>query len=245
MEWKKIRAWLILMVLAVDLFLAGNLLRQGLAVRKNERDAVQDAVAVAQSRGVDMELASVMSLPDNMTAWLAQRSGPLESAAALALLGPVQHEVPGGGVAIYTGTEGQMIFRRGGAVELDGRWDGTDGTTCAQLLREAGFAVDETLMLQDGDRLEVTQRFEGYPVFNSRLVCQFGNGRLLAEGRWLLTEEPQETGSGRSRAQLVLTLCDLLEERQATPVALQAGYCLISEDGQSLTLEPVWAAETD
>ncbi|MBR5537622.1 MAG: hypothetical protein IKU58_06950, partial [Clostridia bacterium] len=87
MEWKKIRAWLILMVLAVDLFLAGNLLRQGLAVRKNEHDAVRDAVTVAQSRGVAIDLDTVMDLPETMTVWQAQRSEPLESAAAQALLG--------------------------------------------------------------------------------------------------------------------------------------------------------------
>ena len=84
MEWKKVRAWLILMVLAVDLFLAGNLLRQGLAVRKNEHDAVQDAVIVAQSRGVNIDLVSVMDLPEKMTVWQAQRSEQQESAAALA-----------------------------------------------------------------------------------------------------------------------------------------------------------------
>lgn len=245
MEWKKIRAWLILMVLAVDLFLAGNLLLQGLAVRQHERDAVQDAVAVAQSRGVNIAPETVMSLPESMNVWQAQRSEQMESAAALALLGPVQAENPGGGVSIYTAETGRMIFRRGGAVELDGLWNGTDSLNVAEALRNAGFAVDETLLLQEPDRLEVTQRFEEYPVFNSRLTCRLENGRLLAEGRWMLAGEPEETGSGRSRAQLVLALCDLLESRGAVPTALQAGYCLLSEDGQNLTLEPVWAAETD
>lgn len=245
MEWKKIRAWLILMVLAVDLFLAGNLLRQGLAVRQHEREAVQDAVAVAQSRGMNIPAEAVMALPEKMTVWQAQRSEQQERAAAQALLGTVQSENPGGGVSIYTGEAGQMIFRRGGAVELDGLWNGTDSMTVADVLLNAGFAVDETLLLQQPDRLEVAQRFEDYPVFNSRLTCRLDNGRLLAEGRWMLAEEPEELGSGRSRAQLVLALCDLLESRQAVPTALQAGYCLLSEDGQSLTLEPVWAAETD
>ncbi|MBR5538120.1 MAG: hypothetical protein IKU58_09485, partial [Clostridia bacterium] len=155
------------------------------------------------------------------------------------------HEAPGGGVAIYIGEDGQMIFRRGGALELDGPWNDADGASVADALRAAGFAVDETLMRQEAGLLEVTQRFEEYPVFNSRLTCRLENGRLLAEGRWMLAGEPEDTGSGRSRAQLVLALCDLLESRQAVPAALRAGYCLLSEDGQSLTLEPVWEAETD
>ena len=45
---------------------------------------------------------------------------------------------------------------------------------------------------------------------------------------------------------LVLALCDLLEVWQVTaPETVQAGYYLQGEDAQSLTLEPVWAVETE
>ena len=142
MEWKTIRRWLILMVLAVDLFLAGNLLRQGLSVLHNERQAVQDAVAVAQTRGVDISAEAVLRLPTDMTLWQASRSEELENTAALALLGPVQREAPGGGVAIYTADKGQMVFRRGGAVELNGLWDQPlDAASCTAALESAGFAA--------------------------------------------------------------------------------------------------------
>lgn len=246
MEWKKIRSWLIVMVLAVDLFLAGNLLLQGLAARQNERQAVQDAVAVAQSRGVEISLEAVLRLPEEMTLWQAQRSDQLEGAAAQALLGTVQRETPGGGVAIYTGETGQMLFRRGGALELDGPWNGTafDAAACVEALKNAGFAVEDVQAQQTEDQVQLIQRYEGLPVFNSLLTCQFAENRLLLEGRWMLTNEPVASGTGFSRAQLVLTLCDLLESRQTALQEVQAGYCLLSEDGQSLTLEPVWAVDT-
>ncbi len=246
MEWKKIRAWLIIMVLAVDLFLAGNLLLQGLAVRQNERQAVQDAVAVAQSRGVNISPEAVLRLPEEMTLWQAQRSDQMENAAALALLGAVQRETPGGGVAIYTGETGQMLFRRGGALELDGPWNWAefDAATCVELLKNAGFALEDAQAQQTGDQVQLTQRYDGCLIFNSRLTCRKQDGRLLLEGRWMLTNEPAAAGTGLSRAQLVLTLCDLLESRQTVLEDVQAGYCLLSEDGQSLILEPVWAADT-
>lgn len=246
MEWKKIRAWLILMVLAVDLFLAGNLLRQGLAARQNEREAVLDAVSVAQSRGVDISAEAVLRLPEEMTLWQAQRSDQLESAAAQALLGEVRREAPGGGVAIHTGESGQMIFRRGGAVELDGPWTWPefDAATCLEALGNAGFAVEDALSAQTGGAMELTQQYEGCPVFNSRLTCRSETGRFLLEGRWLLADEPAAAGVGMSRAQMVLNLCDLLESLQTALREVRAGYYLLSEDGQSLTLEPVWAADT-
>jgi len=246
MEWRKIRSWLIVMVLAVDLFLAGNLLLQGLAVRQNERQAAQDAVAVAQGRGIEISLEAVLRLPEEMTLWQAQRSDQLEGAAAQALLGTVRRESPGGGVAIYTGASGQMLFRRGGALELDGPWTGTafDAATCVEVLENAGFALDEAQTLQTDGQVQLTQQYAGYPIFNSRLTCQNGEGRLQAEGRWMLTGEPVAADTSLSRAQLVLTLCDLLESRQTALREVQAGYCLLSEDGQSLTLEPVWAVDT-
>ena len=245
MEWKTIRRWLILMVLAVDLFLAGNLLRQGLSVLHNERQAVQDAVTVAQTRGVDIAAEAVLRLPADMTLWQASRSEELENAAALALLGPVQREAPGGGVAIYTADKGQMVFRRGGAVELNGLWDQPfDPASCTAALESAGFAAQEAMQEQSGSDIILVQMFEDLPVFNSRLTCRREAGNLLLEGRWMLADEPAAQGSGLTRAQMVLALCDLLEAKQTALQDVQAGYYLFSEDGQSLSLEPVWAAAT-
>ena len=69
---------------------------------------------------------------------------------------------------------------------------------------------------------------------------------LQVRGRWMLAEEPAVGSLGMSRAQLVLALCDLLEVWQVTaPETVQAGYYLQGEDAQSLTLEPVWAVETE
>ena len=163
MEWRKIRSWLIVMVLAVDLFLAGNLLLQGLAVRQNERQAAQDGVAVAQSGGIEISLEAVLRLPEEMTLWQAQRSDQLEGAAAQALLGTVQRENPGGGVAIYTGQAGQMLFRRGGALELDGPWNWAefDAVRCVEALKNAGFALEEAQALQTDGQVQLTQQYEG------------------------------------------------------------------------------------
>ena len=62
MEWKKVRNWLILLVLAVDLFLAGNLALQMLQAQQTARQAASDAVAVAQKRGVNVRLEDVLQM---------------------------------------------------------------------------------------------------------------------------------------------------------------------------------------
>lgn len=49
MEWKTVRNWLLLLVLAADLILAGNMGWQLLRLRREERTAVLDAVAAWSS----------------------------------------------------------------------------------------------------------------------------------------------------------------------------------------------------
>lgn len=244
MEWKNLRKWLLLMLLVVDLFLAGNLVRQVYDNRQAERQAVLDAVTVAARRGITLEGEAVLRLPVEPDTLSASRSDSLEQAAAQALLGEGSlPEGPGGGVSIYRRENGQLSFRRGGALELDLPWTGGtfDGVTCAGLLAPAGLDVENALVESAGDTVTLTQRYEDTVIVNSRLTCSVQDGMLQARGRWLLAQELTAGGGSLSRAQLVLSLCTLLESREmGTPDSLEAGYYLQSEDAQSLTLVPVW-----
>lgn len=244
MEWKNVRKWLLLMLLVVDLFLAGNLVRQVYDNRQAERQAVLDAVTVAVGRGIGLVGEDVLRLPVEPDTYSASRSDSLEQAAADALLGEGSLlEGPGGGVNIYRGEDGQLSFRRGGALELDLPWTGGtfDGVACAGLLAPAGLDVENALLESSGETVTLTQRYEGTVVVNSRLTCTVRENTLQVRGRWLLAQELTAGGGSLSRAQLVLSLCSLLESHQAgTPDCLEAGYYLQSEDAQSLTLVPVW-----
>ena len=90
MEWKNVRKWLLLMLVAVDLFLAGNLVRQVHDNRQAERQAVWDAVAVAANRGVALEGEAVLRLPVEPEVYSASRSESQEQAVADALQVPVK-----------------------------------------------------------------------------------------------------------------------------------------------------------
>lgn len=249
MEWKRVRNWLILLVLAVDLFLAGNLLYQWRQAEQSLRQAAEDAVAIANSRGVAISLENILALPEEMNLYKTSRSDSIERGAALALLGEgAAQESRGGGVWVYQTAVGELAFRRGGALEFAVPWNGQGFTDqeCAEMLKQAGFDTETALLREYSGAVELTQRFEQLPVFNSRLVCTCEAGVLQVRGRWMLAQEPVSGGVSLSRAQLVLALCDLLEEQQvAAPEAVQAGYYLQGEDAQSLVLEPAWSVETE
>lgn len=249
MEWKKVRNWLILLVLAVDLFLAGNLAVQMLQSQQTARQAAVDAVAVAHKRGVNVRLEDVLQIPLEMNRYQAQRSDGLEQAAANVLLGgQATQELPGGGVSIYRADGGEMSFRRGGALEMSGPWTGMtfDMKECALILESAGFSMEDADISDQNGAVELVQGYEDLPVFNCRVICVEQDGVLQVRGRWMLANELTGAANGMSRAQMVLAMCDLMESRQVEALySVQAGYYLQSEDAQSLMLEPVWSVETD
>ena len=113
MEWKNVRRWLILLLLAADLILAGNLALQALRADQILRRAVMDAVALAEARGLSLEADVVLALPRQMPAYAARRQDALEQQMASTLLGGgVEQSAPGGGVAIYQSETGTVSFRR-------------------------------------------------------------------------------------------------------------------------------------
>lgn len=247
MEWEKVRKWMLILVLAVDLFLAGNLIRQTVNRHQIRNQAAQDAVAIAQNRGIEISLEEVLRMPEELTAYRGRRGSQAEAQAAAGLLGAgMEMESPGGGVTIYRGGGGELSFRRGGMTELQLDWpEDRPLEDCSQLLEQAGFPLEGSQVNEQPGMVELTQSQQGYLVFNSRLVCTLSGGRLQVRGRWLLQEEMTVSGQGMDRAQMVLALCAVLEEQGGTPLyGLRAGYCLQSQDAQSLILEPVWEAET-
>lgn len=249
MEWKKVRNWLILLLLAADLILAGNLALQALQAERTLRQAATDAVALAGERGLALELETILELPRQLPVYTAGRSDQLERQTASVLLGGgVEPVMPGGGVAIYQSEEGTVSFRRGGALEADApwTWQEFDALSCAEALENAGLSAKKAYREETADGILLTQNYSGYTLFNCQLTCVQTAGRLSVNGRWLLTEELGEQAQSLSRAQMVLELCALAEELGFTRVTgLQAGYVLQSDAPQTLTLTPAWQAETD
>ncbi len=242
MEWKNIRKWLLLMLLVVDVFLAGNLIHQVERNRSAERQALLDAVTVCARRGVTLDSDALLDLPVELNAWNAVRSDALEQAAADALLGQgTKPEGLGGGVSIFRGAQGQLSFRRGGNLELDLAWAGEtpDREACAVLLSPAGIKVDEAMAYPIQGGMELVQRHQGAPIVNSRLTCVVQEDTLHIRGRWLLDSEAAQATVSLSRAQLTLSLGSLLEGRQGA-VSVTAAYYLQGEDARALTLVPVW-----
>lgn len=249
MEWKKVRNWLILLLLTADLILAGNIGWQVLQMRRSEWTAVEDAMAVAARAGVTFPAEALRALPERPKAYQLRRDNSREAQTAQALLGAERASEPGGGVSIYQSDRGQLSFRRGGAVELSVVWqqDSIDGSQCLELLEEAGFPMEQARLFEAAGQQSLLQQYGGRTVFNCRLQWSLQGGYLQVRGRWLMNGDAgaETETQPMSRAQLTLSLCALLQERGLRGIrSLEMGYYLQSEDPQTAVLVPVWAAET-
>lgn len=247
MEWKKIRRWLIVLLLAADLILAGNIFRQLWQQRTIARDAAENAVTVAAARGIGISLEEVLSMPAESGAFRVKRESALEQTAAEKLLGQVERTEPGGGVVIYGGEAGELSFRRGGAVEI--RLVGaaySDGASIRSRLAMGGFPVKGASVAVDSGGVTLLQTYQKKPIFNCRLSCTAETGGLAVRGRWLMNESGEAGAAAKPRAQLVLALCDLLESQKCRRViGLRPGYVLQSEDAQTMALVPAWEVQTE
>ena len=64
MEWKRVKNWLIVLLAVADLILAFSVGRQLLQRRNIVRAATENAVAVAQKRGIRLESEAVFAMPE-------------------------------------------------------------------------------------------------------------------------------------------------------------------------------------
>lgn len=250
MEWKRVRSWLLLLLLAADLVLAGNIGWQLYQLRRSERQAMQDAVALVQQDGIVLSEELVRRMPESTEAYQIPRNSERELQAAQALLGAEEAQEPGGGVAIYQSEVGQLSFRRGGALELQMQWTEKtlSGERCRALLEEAGFPMEQAALTQENGTAVLLQQYEGKTVFNCRLQWGVQGETMQVRGRWLMSDarSAETRQQGMNRAQLVLALRTLLEQQGLKQVkGLEPGYILQSEDPQSVLLVPVWAIETE
>lgn len=243
MEWKRVKNWLLVMLAVADLILAVHVGRQLLQQQRTLRAATENAVLVAQKRGIRLEAEAIFRLPEESQAFRTERSGVMEYSVAEKLLGEAEASEPGGGVGIYVSPQGEVSFRRGGALEF--RLKGRQNAEPVALLEEAGLPMDGVRLMIDGEETTLFQQKGKLPVFNCQLICRNEGEGYSVRGRWLLGTEQEADETGLHRAQLVLALCDLLEGQGIDRVAgLEAGFYLQSEDARAMRLIPVWAADT-
>ena len=254
MERGKIKNWILLVLLLLDLAL-GALLLTGAAEEAGYRRLGEESLfSVLRQRGLDP--GKDLELPEaGAGTWHLERSLQTEEALASRLLGQVETLDQGGNIYVYTGERGSASFRGTGefALHFEKPLDpGRDpGALVVQTLerlgmdaREEDLAVRET---EEGQEYTALCRWQGAVVWNCRVRFLFTEAGLAEVSGLRLFDVSGEEGDGAYSAYTAV-LCFLDSEFAGTAGTLEAilpGYTLSVPMSGSCTLQPVWILETD
>lgn len=233
MEWSKAKTLLILLMLAVNLYLGINIYTQLRARTVEEAGMARDACAMLQARGFELDADAILDLPADLRAYTFARSMSAEQKAAGELLGDCAQTQMGGGIYVYDGAAGSVVFRSGGYVEL--QW--TDGTAGDPGLLLAPREKDSRLEMACRDGV-YTLRMDGLPVVGAAVSRSHDD---TWTGTWVFSSEPAAGSEALPRARLILAAGDLLQENGKLRLeSVECVYVLAALQNGDVRLTPAW-----
>ena len=257
MQWDKVKNVLIAILLAVNLFLLGNL---GIRVwqscrRENELEA--NLRTLVSSSG--MELAADFALPEDITLpeLSLDRSRADAAAVAAAMLGDsVEHTEQEDGTVHFESDKGTLKWHADGAVQGTYILAETAPSTEAEAMEQArkllaawGFQAEQPMWTANGTAVTLTGVVAGLPVHNRCLTLDFsaGNGSAALSGLWSFGT-PYTTVNGVS---ITCSAADALLQFAADSGttgmirSMRAGYRMQTDSSRRIRLTPAWKIVTD
>ena len=152
MEWSRAKTILLVVLICTNLFLAGNLLWQVSHGWAQQRQAMDQALALLQEDVGEFDEDIFRSLGTQRPVYAASRDTALEKKAAQALLGTEESDTDGG-VSRFSSEKGSLTFYTGGEVRLELFTESSlTGEEWQELLEKAGFPVENCRWEEEGEQ---------------------------------------------------------------------------------------------
>ena len=256
MQWDKVKNVLIVILVAVNVFLLGNLGRQFWQTRQQEAELVSSLRTLMQDYGLaldeDFSLPNDVVLPELSI----DRSRPTEEASAIAMLGgePERTEQEDGTV-IFEGERGTVEWGADGSVSgsiTTGEAMPTDAGAALRLAKRLfsdwKLQAEDAVFRAEGTSVTMTGTVAGLPVFNRTLTIRFtGDGFASLSGLWSFgTPYTTVSASGVTcnAADALLEFVARQPEAQSV-LSMTAGYRMQTDSSRRLQFTPTWKIVTD
>ena len=256
MQWDKVKNVLIVILVAVNVFLLGNLGRQFWQTRQQEAELVSSLRTLMQDYGLaldeDFSLPNDVVLPELSI----DRSRPNEEASAIAMLGgePERTEQEDGTV-IFEGERGTVEWGADGSVSgsiTTGESMPTDAGAALRLAKRLfsdwKLQAEDAVFRAEGTSVTMTGTVAGLPVFNRTLTIRFtGDGFASLSGLWSFgTPYTTVSASGVTcnAADALLEFVARQPEAQSV-LSMTAGYRMQTDSSRRLQFTPTWKIVTD
>nr|WP_302649368.1 hypothetical protein [uncultured Agathobaculum sp.] len=256
MQWDKVKNVLIVILMAVNVFLLGNLGRQFWQTRQQEAELVGSLRTLAQGYGISLD--ADFALPNDVVLpeLSIDRSRPNEEAAAAAMLGgePARTEQEDGTV-LFEGERGTVEWGADGSVSgsiLTGEAAPADESAALhlakQLFSDWKLQAEDAVWAAEGTSVTMTGTVAGLPVFNRVLTIRFtGDGFASLSGLWSFgTPYTTVSASGVAcnAADALLEFVARQPEAQSV-LSMTAGYRMQTDSSRRIQLTPTWKIVTD
>ena len=256
MQWDKVKNVLIAVLVAINLFLLGNLCLRLWENQQREAEVVDSLRTLAQ--GCGLTLADGFALPDDrvLPELSVDRSRPDEESVAAAMLGDgMERTEREDGTAVFESDKGTVEW------SADGRLQGEFSTGEAlpadeeaalrlarRLFSDWHIQADDAQVQADGMTVTLSGTVAGLPVFNRSVSVRFEDGgRARVSGQWSFgTPYTTVTGSGVScnAADALLEFISGQPDAQ-TVRSMTLGYRMQTDSSRRLQLTPTWKIGTD
>lgn len=257
MQWDKVKNILIVILLAVNLFMLGNLALKSYNDHHRAVELRRDVQTLLEARGIALD--DGFTLPDDLVLpqLSVDRSRTEEEQVAFAMLGTdaARSEDDEGNVR-YESTRGMVTWSGDGTVQGSIRQDEGVPADDREALRRAR-QLFERWGLKPGDgTIEVVEHsiatlsgpVAGMAVHNRHLTLFFGeDGTVQLTGYWSFGVPytlASETGVSCSAADALLAF--VAEHPEVKNVyGMDLGYRLLTDSSRRLQLVPTWKIKTD
>ena len=256
MQWDKVKNVLIVILLAVNLFLLGNL---GIKLWQNrQREAALEANLRSLAGGYGMTLDAGFRLPEDkvLPELSIDRSRADEEAAAAAMLGgEIERTEQEDGTVTFESEAGTVEWRADGRVRGSfaiGEEAPADAEAARRLARRLfsdwGLQAEDAQLMADRTTATLRGTVAGLPVFNRALTLRFAqDGGVTLDGLWSFgTPYTTVSGSGVACSAADALLEFVAKQPEAASIlSMEAGYRMQTDSSRRQQLTPTWKIVTD
>ena len=256
MQWDKVKNVLIVILLAVNLFLMGNL---GVKLWQNrQREDGLEASLRTLAAGYGLTLDDAFDLPEDkvLPELSIDRSRTSEEALAAAMLGEgMERTEREDGAVVFESEAGTVEWSADGRVKASLTAGGDTPADEAAALQQArrlfadwGFTAEDASFAADGMAVTLRGTVAGLPVFNRALTLRFdGAGLVSLSGLWSFGTPyttVRSSGVSCNAADALLEFYAKQPEADAI-LSMEAGYRMQTDSSRRLQLTPTWKIVTD
>lgn len=256
MQWDKVKNVLIAILLAVNLFLLGNL---GMKLwQERERTAALDASLRTLAQGAGLALDESFRLPEDLVLpeLSIDRSRAGEEAVAAAILGgEAGRTEQEDGTVTYENDRGTVEWRADGRVQGNFTLDGeapADEDAALRLARSLfadwGLRAEDASLTADGMSVTLTGTVAGLPVYNRSVSLRFGaDGEAALGGLWSFGTPYTTVNASGVTCNAADALLEFVsgQPEAGEVLSMEAGYRMQTDSSRRMQLTPTWKITTD